>query len=384
MKITIISPAYPFRGGQSLVEAYLHKTITEIGYDTNTISYTLLYPSIFFPGKTQFDNSKIIPFEHKDKIKRIINSINPFSWFKAYGEIKKNRPDIVIFVWWMPFFGPALSTIAYLIRKKLKPTKVCFLVENYISHESRWFDTFFTRLTLRWADSFICESKFIKEQINNDFPQKPIFETTLSIYDCYNMNKFNKETSREYLNINTENVILFFGLIRPYKGLNKLIESFKHLLIEKPDTTLLIVGECYEDIKKYEKMISHYGINDKIIMINHFIANEDIEPYFKASDMVAMPYYSGTQSGILMMAYAFFLPVVITDVGGISELVKNNETGIIIKDNNVENLLPAMYKILDTKNNISYSNNISSFIHNFGYTNLKNILLEIINNKDNE
>ena len=378
MKITLIGPAYPYRGGQALVEAYLHKTISDIGYDTSTISYKLLYPSILFPGKTQYDNSKLIPFEHNDKIKRIINSINPISWYKTYREIKKLKSDLIIIVWWMPFFGPALGTIAYLVKKNLKKTKVCFLVENYISHESWWFDRFFCKQALRWTDCFICESNYINKKIKEDFPNKPIFETTLSIYDCYNQNKFTKSSAKEFLNIKTENVVLFFGMIRPYKGLDKLIESFKHLLEKNPDTTLLIVGECYEDIKKYEKMISQNGIGDKTIMVNNFIDNEDIEPYFKASDLVAMPYYSGTQSGILMMAYGFNIPVVVTDVGGISELVKDKETGIIVKDNKVENFLPAMEEILTNKDIIPYSENISSFVYGLGYQNLKNILSQIL------
>jgi glycosyltransferase involved in cell wall biosynthesis len=377
MKITIISPAYPYRGGQALVEAYLHKTITDIGYQTNTISYSLLYPSIFFPGKTQFDDSKVIPFEHNDKIKRIINSINPFSWFKAYREIKKEKPDVVIIVWWMSFFAPALGTIAYLVHRKLKQTKVCFLVENYISHESRWFDKLFCKHTLRWADSFICESNYINKQISDNFPQKPIFETTLCVYDYYNLNKFDKVSAKEFLKIDTENVILFFGLIRPYKGLDKLIECFKDLIKSKSDTTLLIVGECYEDIQKYEKMIASYGIKDKTIMINRFVANEEIEPFFKASDMVVLPYYSATQSGILTMAYGFNVPVVVTNVGGMSELVKNNETGIIVENNEVENLLPAIERLLDTKNTIAYGQNIACLTHKMGYTNLNKILSEI-------
>jgi glycosyltransferase involved in cell wall biosynthesis len=376
-KIIIISPAYPYRGGQALVEAYLHKTITELDYSSSTISYKLLYPKMFFPGKTQFDSSKTIPFEHNDKIKRIINSVNPFSWIKAFKEIKKEKPDAIIIVWWMFFFAPCLSTISFFVKHFMKGTKICFLAENYISHENHFYERFFVKHTFHYANSFICESHYIYEEIKKDFPTKPIFETTLSIYDCYNLNRYDKDSAREFLNIKTNNVILFFGLIRPYKGLDKLLESFQSLLKDKPDTTLLIVGECYEDINKYKKIIQDLNISNNIIMENHFIANEDVEPYFKATDAVIMPYYSATQSGILMMAYGFLVPVVATNVGGIAELIKNNETGLLIKDNNKENLLPAINKILETKQTINYSDNISTFTHNLGYKNLNNILLEI-------
>jgi len=379
-KIILVSPAYPYRGGQALVESYMYKTISELGYDALTVSYSLLYPSIFFPGTTQFDDSKIIPFEHTNKIKRIINSINPFSWYRAARFIKKEKPDAVIFVWWMPFFAPALSTIARLLKKNNKKIQITFLVENYISHENRWFDRFFTKRTLRRADSFICQSEFIEKQIQQDFKQTPIHKTTLSIYDCYNLNRYTKQTAKDFLNIDTQNVILFFGLIRPYKGLDKLIETFAHIAKEKPDTTLLIVGECYDDITKYQNIIKKHDLQTKTMLVNKFIANEDVEPYFKAADVVVLPYYSGTQSGILMMAYGFEVPVVATDVGGISELIVENKTGIVVNNNEIEHLSPAINQILDTKDDFPYSEEIRKYTHNLGYVNMANILKKIIEN----
>ena len=199
-KIVLVGPAYPYRGGQALVEAYLYNVLSNLGYSCDTVSYKLLYPSIFFPGTTQFDESGLIPFEHNNKIKRIINSINPFTWLKAASEIKKLNPDLVIIVWWMPFFGPALSTIARLIKKN-KNTKVVFLVENYISHEERWFDALSSKFTLKYADAFISQSKFITEQITADFPNKPIHQTTLSIFDCFDLGNYNKQSAREFLGI---------------------------------------------------------------------------------------------------------------------------------------------------------------------------------------
>jgi glycosyltransferase involved in cell wall biosynthesis len=367
--IVLVGPAYPYRGGQALVEAYMYNALSNLGYDCNTISYKLLYPSLFFPGTTQLDESEVIPFEHTSKIKRIINSINPFTWLKAASEIKKLNPDLVIIVWWMPFFGPALSTIARLVKKN-KNTKVIFLVENYVSHEKRWFDSFSTKYTFRFADAFICQSKYINEQISADFKNKPIHQTTLSIYDCYDLNKYNKQSAREFLGIKTDNVILFFGLIRAYKGLDKLIIAFKEILKLQPSTTLLIVGECYEDIKKYTDLIDKLELKDKIILVDHFIPNEKIEPYFKAADLSCLPYNSGTQSGILMMAYGFKIPVVVTDVGGVAELVIENETGKIIADNSLKNLVNGLHHILATKNTINYAQNIENYTKGLGYVNL--------------
>ena len=368
-KIVIVGPAYPYRGGQALVEAYMYNTLSQIGYDVNTVSYSLLYPSIFFPGTTQFDESTVIPFEHTSKIKRIINSINPFTWIKAAREIKKINPDGVIIVWWMPFFGPALSTIARLIKRNSK-TKIIFLVENYISHEKRWFDSFSTKYTLKYADAFICQSKYIFEQITADFKGKPIHQTTLSIYDCYDLNKYSKQSAREFLGIKTENVILFFGLIRPYKGLDKLIVAFYELIKTQPSTTLLVVGECYEDIEKYKQLIKQLNLEKNVMLENSFIPNEKIEPYFKAADVSCLPYNSGTQSGILMMAYGFKIPVVATNVGGVAELIVDKETGVVIPDNSLNNLVNGLNEIIMNKNTIDYAGNIQKFTQGLGYSNL--------------
>lgn len=371
-KVFIVGPAYPYRGGQALVEAYLYHTLIQLGYDANTISYKLLYPSLLFPGTTQYDASSFIPFEHQNNIYRLINSINPLTWIKTFRVIKKENADAVIFVWWMPFFGPALGYIAYQIRKRMKNTRVFFLVENYISHESRWFDKFITKRTLKHANFFISESTHITQQLNLNFPQTEVMQTTLSVYDCYDLKKYTKETAKKELNISSNKVILFFGMIRPYKGLDRLIETFSQMT--EVDATLLIVGESYENISKYERMIDAFDLRSRTRLINKYIANEDVEIYFKSADVLVLPYYSGTQSGILMMAYGFGVPVVATSVGGISELIINNKTGIVVDNNNVENLKPGIENILRSKSTSVYTDEIKKLTHNLGYVNLKTFL----------
>lgn len=371
-KAIIVGPAYPYRGGQALVEAYLYNTLSTNGFDVQTISYSLLYPSIFFPGTTQFDESKFIPFEHQSKIKRLINSINPFTWFKAAKHICQANPDIIIIVWWMPFFGPALATIVKLVKKNCN-AKIVFLVENYVSHEKRWFDSFATKHTLKYADAFICQSQYIYDQISKNFTNKAIKQTTLSIYDCYDLNRYDKSTAKQFLNINTDQVILFFGLIRPYKGLDKLLYAFKKLLQYKPSTSLLIVGECYEDINKYHSIIDNLQLKDHIQMHNAFIPNENIEPYFKAADLCCLPYNSGTQSGILMMAYGFKIPVVATNTGGITELIDQHSTGIIVENNSEEILVEGLLRILNDSST-NYAANINQRNKSLGYKGLTDFL----------
>lgn len=379
-KIVIVGPAYPYRGGQALVEAHLFDTLTQAGYECHTVSFTLLYPKIFFPGTTQFDESKKTFFSHQDKIYRIINSINPFTWFKAIKKIRSINPDNVIFVWWMPFFGPAYGTIAHFLKKRTN-AKITFLVENYISHENRWFDRFFSRVTLNYADYFIGQSDYVRSRIS-EVHKKKIFKTTLSVFDCYDFNEYNKKTAREKLNINPNNkVVTFFGLIRRYKGLDKLIQSFKMIEKKHPDLTLLIVGECYEDISYYEDIIKEMGIEDKTILVNKFIANENIEPYFKASDMVVLPYNSATQSGILMMAYGLKVPVVANNVGGLPELIVEGKTGTVIPNNTPEAIAEGVDRLFQYGEKENFEENIKDINSSLGYINLKGIMEEIIDGK---
>ena len=333
---------------------------------------------MFFPGKTQYDSSKLINFEHKDKIKRVISSINPFTWYKAYKEIKAQKPDMVIFLWWMFFFGPCLGTMAWLVKKGCKQTKICFLTDNYISHEEHFWERVIVKTTLQQAQYFIAPSKFIAKEIKKDFPDKPICITTLSIYDCYNLHRYDKQTARVFLDIKTKEVILFFGLIRPYKGLMKLLEAFPLIKQERKDVTLLIVGECYGDIKEYENKIKTLGIENNVKLINKFVANEDIEPYFVVSDVVVLPYESASQSGIVMTSYAFGRPVIATDVGGIKEQILQDKTGVVIENNSKENILRGVNTVLDNMETTDYSKNIEDFTDTFGNLRLKQFLQETL------
>jgi len=375
-RIVIISPAYPYRGGQALVEAHLFQYLTQAGYDCHTITFTLLYPSIFFPGTTQSETSGMIFFEHSSRIKRVINSINPFTWIKAAWIINKIKPHAMVLIWWMPFFGPAYSSIA-LLSKKFTRSRIVFLVENFISHENRWFDRFFTRFTLRLADHFICFSKYIGQQLEQYFDDKSIHRMTLPIYDCYNLNRFNKESSRKILGINTSNVVLFFGFVRPYKGLDILIQAFPLVLSKYPDTTLLIVGEYYEDEQKYIDLVKDHGIENRSIMISKYIPNEELECYFKAADLSCLPYKSGTQSGIAMISYGFHVPVVVTDVGGIAELVVPDKTGVIAPPNQPEKIADGIIRVLELRNSTDFEKNIVDYIADVGYKNLKRIFNQI-------
>lgn len=370
-KIVIVGPAYPYRGGQATVEASIFKLLTESDFDVNTVTFKSLYPNFLFPGKTQYDESANPFYPHTEKIHRVINSINPITWYKAYKKIKSFNADMAIFVWWMPFFGPCYGTIVRLLQNFTK-TKIVFVVENFVSHERRWFDKFFTNWTLKKADRFISFSQHINKLVTENFPSKKITTTTLPPFNHFDLHKYDKQSARQKLNITHENVILYFGLIRKYKGLDQLIRAMKIMETTNPDTMLLAVGECYEDITFYEKLIAEHQLENRIQLVNKFIPNEEVEPYFKAADVVCLPYYSGTQSGILMMAYGFGKPVVITDVGGIAELV-NDKTGKVLADNEPQKIVDGTLAVINNTTE-NYPANIENIAQALGYKSFENII----------
>lgn len=375
-RIVIVGPAYPYRGGQALVESHMFETLTKLGYDCYTVSYKLLYPSFLFPGTTQYDESGMHYNDHSDRTFRIVNSINPLSWFAAARKIKSLDPDVVMLVWWMPFFGPALSTIGRLVKRWTR-ARIVFLVDNYLSHERRWFDAAFTSWTLRLGDHFIGQSEYITKRLAEEFPATPVHRVTLPVFGCFDLGAFDRARARETLGLGAGNVVLFFGYIRRYKGLDYLIRAFPRVLEAEPDTTLLIVGECYEDLATYTDMIEAEGITHRTVFVSKYVANEEIEPYFKAADVVCLPYRSATQSGIVMLAYGFGRPVVTTDVGGLPETVRAGETGVVVPQGDTDALADGIVEVLRMRGRVDFEANIGALTHELGHRNMERIFAEI-------
>lgn len=341
-KILIVGPGYPYRNGQSVFLAHLGSKLQE-KFEVELVNFTMLYPKFLFPGSTQFDNSKdAIQFPNK----RMLSSLNPFSWRKTAAYINKANPDMIAIDWWHPFFGPCMYGLTSLLKKDLKK-RVVFVTENVISHEANKVDKVLTRLGLKYANCFLALSNAVENQLNEMFHKK-VFKSALPIYDFYN--KADGNTDQNSLKAQfgfdaDSTVFLFFGLVRKYKGLDLLFQSFAQLLKKMPKARLLVAGEFYEDDKPYFDLIAQYQLKDYINIQNKYIANEDVADYFNACDIVAMPYRSATQSGIMSMAYGFKKPVVVTDVGELAQLVKANETGCVVPPLETTLFADAMYDL---------------------------------------
>ncbi|MGB9663935.1 MAG: glycosyltransferase [Ignavibacteria bacterium] len=376
-KIILVGPAYPYRGGNALFVAHLYEALSK-SFDIEIINFTRLYPQLLFPGTRQEDVSKVPIKIHPST--RLIDSINPLTWIRTANYIKMKSPDLVAFIWYQPFFGFSIGTIAKLIRKSFEGN-ILFITENIISHESMFYDKILTSYTLSSADKFLVLSDVVEKGIKALYPDKKVFRSTLPIYDCYGFNQsLSKLEARKKLGIDeNKRVLLFFGYVRAYKGLMNLIEAMPYLLKENENYFLLIVGEFYESKDKYFERIKKLNIGKNVLVIDEFVPNEEVGLYYSAADLVVLPYNSATQSGILNIAYGFKKPVVVTNVGGLPELVENGKTGFIVEPQNPLALAEGIKKYFSASNIEEFSRNIETFIQNNSFMSIERVFNEILN-----
>lgn len=331
-KIVIIGPAHPLRGGLATFDQRLAKEFHEQGDDCSIYSFSLQYPSFLFPGKTQYTNE---PAPKDLKIFSVINSVNPLNWIKVGNKLKKERPDIVVVRYWLPFMGPALGTILRRVRKN-HHTKIVCIADNVIPHEHRPGDKSFTRYFLKSCDAFITMSEKVMNDLRKFEKNKPAKLVQHPLYDNFG-SIIPKSEAREKLKIaNDESVILFFGFIRKYKGLDVLLDAMAILKNHKPQTSnlkLLIAGEFYDDEKPCQEQIDKLGIRNDLILQTDFIPDGEVKYYLCAADAVIQPYKNATQSGVTPLAYYFEKPMIVTNVGGLPSLVPNEKAGLVVEPN---------------------------------------------------
>jgi glycosyltransferase involved in cell wall biosynthesis len=330
-KIFIIGPAYPLRGGLATFDELFCKAFNEQGHDCEIISYSLQYPNFLFPGSTQFDTSGNAP--KNIKIHTLINSVNPLSWIKTARFIKKQKPDFIVFRFWIPFMGPALGSIARMVRKS--GVKVLAITDNVIPHETRPGDVAFAKYFINACDGFVTMSKAVMkdlEKFTSTVHKKYLLHP---LYTSFG-EKLNKMDARKALELPTDKqLVLFFGLIRNYKGLDMLLDAMNELK-SNPNINLVIAGEFYEDKQPYLDLIEKYQIQNQVILHGKFIANEDVKLYFSAADLVALPYRSATQSGVTQVSFHFEVPTLVTNVGGLGEIIPDKVAGYVVAPNGKE------------------------------------------------
>jgi glycosyltransferase involved in cell wall biosynthesis len=329
--IIIIGPAHPLRGGLASYDERLAKAFTDAGYDTSIYTFSYQYPSFLFPGTTQY-STESAPENISIKVK--INSINPFNWISVGNELKKIKPDIIVVRYWLPFMGPCLGTILRRVKRN-NHTKVICIADNIFPHEKRPGDTAFTKYFLKPIDGFITMSEKVLADLHRYAKNKPARFVPHPLYDNFG-EKISRDQARQKLNINKDDkVILFFGFIRKYKGLDILLNAMK-LLKQNPLTKnikLLIAGEFYEDEKNYQQLLNDPEIKNNLIIHTEFIADSMVKYYLCAADCVIQPYRNATQSGVTPLAYHFEIPMIVTNVGGLPSLVPDKKVGLVAEPN---------------------------------------------------
>lgn len=295
------------------------------GFDTTIYTFSLQYPGFMFPGSSQYSNE---PAPQDLDIKVRINSMLPTNWISVGRELKKRRPDLIVVRYWLPVMGPALGTILRIVKRN-KHTKIVCIADNVIPHEKRPGDKPFTKYFIKPVDKFIVMSDQVFADLKTFDQIKPVEQVQHPLYDNFG-DKISKQEARQQLGIGAdEKLMLFFGFIRKYKGLDILFDAMKILKDQSQNIKLIVAGEFYEDKKPFEDQIESLGIKDNLILHTDFIGDSEVKKFFCAADVVVQPYRSATQSGVTPLAYHFEVPMVVTNVGGLPSMVPDGKVGLV-------------------------------------------------------
>ncbi len=324
-RIVIVGPAFPLRGGLATYNQLLASKLQEQGHEVKIVTFSLQYPTLLFPGKTQYSTD---PKPDNLNIEVSLNSINPFNWIALGRKLKKEKPDLVIFRYWMSFMAPALGTLGSIIRRN-KSTRVVAITDNIIPHEKRFFDRVFTRYFLKRCDGFVTMSESVLEDLKAFKLGKPALYNPHPMYESFGP-ELDKNKAKQSLGLEEDwNYLLFFGFIRKYKGLDILLKAFSDQRLRELKVKLIIAGEYYDKPDDYKAIIEQNGLEDWVIERNDFIPDSKVSTYFSACDMVVQTYKTATQSGVTQVAYYYNKPMLVTNVGGLAELVPHERVGYV-------------------------------------------------------
>ncbi len=371
-RILIVGPAHPLRGGLATYNERLAAVLKESGHECDILSFSLQYPKLLFPGKTQLSSDSA---PNNITIHAEINSINPLNWISVGLKYKKAKYDIVVFRYWMSFMAPAFGTIARLIKSNAH-TKILAITDNVIPHERKFFDAAFTNYFLPVCDGFLTMSESVKQDLIDLKLTQPIAYVPHPMYDTFGT-AIDKNEAKKLLGLDTgTNYLLFFGFIRKYKGLGLLLNAFADERLKAINLKLIVAGEFYEDKNPYLEQIEKLGLKDRVIVCDDFIPNNKVSTYFCASDVVVQPYLNATQSGVTQIAYYYNKPMIVTNVGGLAELVPNNKVGFVCNVSEQE-IADAMYNFYTQQKEQEFTNAAEQEKQRFTWQNLCNQLLNL-------
>jgi glycosyltransferase involved in cell wall biosynthesis len=366
VKIVLFGPAYPFRGGIAQFSGVLRQSLVKAGHEVKVVNFRKQFPKLLFPGKTQYDDS---PQALKIPSVRTFTLWNPLSWLRTAREIERHDPDLIAVMWWIPFFAPGYWGAAKLLKKQYR-SRILYVLHNVIPHERRFGDVFLSRLALNTAHNYLALSQAEEREMRRLFPHVPPERTRYSphpSYDCYAPFTGNRTQAQEHIGVKAEKLLLFFGFVREYKGLDVLLRAMPEILKDDPQIKLVIAGEFYQNRAQYDALISSLGIGGSVIIHDRYLSGDEVGAYFAAADCVVLPYRSATQSGIVQVAYALDMPVITTNVGGLSEVVTDSVTGYLVPPEDPPAIAEAVRKFYRTGGKPAFTENVSREAQRFSW-----------------
>ena len=363
--VKIIGVAYPYRGGLAAYNERLAREFIAQGYQAEIETFTLQYPSILFPGKTQYADWEA---PKGLNIKQTVNSINPVNWLKVGKRICKEKPDLVIFKYWLPFMAPCFGTIIRQIKKN-KHTKVVCIADNIIPHEKRPGDNSLTSYFMKSIDGMVAMSKSVLNDIDHFREDLPRALCPHPLFDNFG-ERLPVQEAKKILHLESDvNYLLFFGFIRDYKGLDILLKAFADERLKKLPVKLIVAGEFYSNPDPYFELITQLGLKDRVIMHNDFIPDNEVNRFFSVADLVVQPYKSATQSGVTQIGYHFEKPMLVTNVGGLSEIIPDQKIGYVVEPD-TKAISDAILDFYENKRQEQFESNIKIEKKKFSWSNM--------------
>jgi glycosyltransferase involved in cell wall biosynthesis len=378
MKIAYLSTFYPFRGGIAQFNALLYRNFEKLNIDVSAYNFTTQYPEFLFPGQTQYSTSE----DNADQIptQRTISSINPISYLQTASKISKEEPKLLLMRYWLPFFAPALATVSKQLKKK--GTKSIVIVDNMIPHEKRFFDEAFTKYFLKNTDAYIVMSKSVEKELLERKPNAKYIFHPHPIYEHFGQ-KIERKEALEKLGLSTidriedKKILLYFGFVRKYKGLDLLLEAFANL---DDSYFLIIAGESYlsdSENKELQSLLDNHPKKQNIDTRLRYVSDSEVNLLFSAADANVLPYHHATQSGVSAIAFHFEVPSVVTDVGGLRDLIEPYNAGTIAESATSKAIQNAIEELFDKKETVNYGENLRIFKEKYSWENLAKKILEL-------
>jgi len=344
-RIVVVGPVHPYRGGIAHFTEMTVEVLAQRGHEVHPVSFSRQYPELLFPGKTQFEPDADPPDAVRNT-PRVLDSINPVSWFRTGFHIRDIAPDAVVFQYWMPFFAPAYGVVARGLQRHYGIPSLA-VVHNALPHERHLFDATLSRYFLRACAGFIVMSDAVADDVRHLCASPaPVEQIEHPVYQRFG-DPMPSAVARERLGLPLDGpVLLFFGFVREYKGLHVLLKAMPAIRRARPDVHLVVAGEAYDDPARYRAIIDRHGLEGCVTWHDGYVPSEDVPAYFSAADLVVQPYVTATQSGVAQIAFHFETPMVVTDIGGLAEVVPDGEAGLVVPPQSPDALAEAVVRFV--------------------------------------